>query len=254
MNDHRKENFMNANIYKTNCTLRFKAMITFVLCCTLVVRAQDPGQLKEMFARSQQQNAQALKQYSWKSRNEVRKNNESKSTQVFLMRYDLNGNLQKSQIGGSQASLPKGPFIGRIAQKKKEEMVELVDEIRQQVQAYSQLPPEKMQAFLASATITTKMDQGQVLIQGNNILSRGDSMSIWFDARTRKQRQIEIVTFLDRYPVKALIEFNNLPGGPTYMARTVVDYAKESLQLVTENFDYQREGRGDMKPISSPVP
>ena len=234
---------MNTTIYKTRLRINFVTIIALLLSCTLAAQAQDPAQLKELFARSQQQNAQALKQYSWKSRNEVRKNGESKSTQVLLMRYDANGNLQKSQIGGSQPSMPRGFIAGRIAQKKKEEISELVNDLREQVQAYSQLPPEKMQAFLASATITTKLDQGFVLIQGGNLLQRGDSMSIWFDAKTRRQRQIEIVTFMEHSAVKAVIEFNALPGGPTYMARTLVDYPKESLQLITENFDYQREGR-----------
>jgi hypothetical protein len=234
---------MNANIIKTKFRTHIIPIIALMLCATLAVQAQDPAQLKEMFARSQQQNAQALRHYAWKSRNEVRKDGESKSTQIFLMQYDATGNLQKSQIGGTQAALPKGPFIGRIAQKRKEAMLELINELRQQVQAYSQLPPEKMQAFMANATIIAKPSQGFVQIQGGNILLRGDSMNIFIDARSRKQRRIEIVTFLEQHPVKAVIEFNDLPAGPTYMARTVVDYPKDDLQLITENFDYERQGR-----------
>ncbi len=234
---------MNANNYKTK--FRVGPILALMLLGALIVTAQDPTQLKEMFARSQHQNAQALKQYAWKSRNEVRKNGESKSTQLFLMRYDAAGNLQKSQIGGSAPpAMPKGPIIGRIAEKKKEEFIELINTLREQVKAYSQLPPEKMKAFLASATINAKLDQGIVQIQSQNILKsgqQGDSMSIWLDAKTRKQRRVEISTFLEKNPVKAVIEFSDLPAGPTYMARTVVNYPKDALQLVTENFDYERE-------------
>lgn len=66
-------------------------------------------------------------------------------------------------------------------------------------------------------------------------------MSVWLDAKTRKQRRVEINTFLEKNPVKAVIEFSELSAGPTYMARTVVDYQKDALQLITENFDYERE-------------
>ncbi|MGH9843857.1 MAG: hypothetical protein ACREEM_34410 [Blastocatellia bacterium] len=53
------------------------------------------------------------------------------------MRYDALGNLQKSQLGGSAPpAMRKGPIQGRIAQKKKEDFVELINELRQQVQAY----------------------------------------------------------------------------------------------------------------------
>ena len=234
---------MNTNKRNTKFKLGIGPLVV-LLFGALAVSAQAPAQLKELFARSQQQNAQALKQYAWKSRNEVRKNGESKSTQIFLMRYDAGGNLQKSQIGGSAPpSMPKGPLMGHIAQKKKEEFIELVNGLRQQVEAYSHLPPEKMQAFLASAVITPQLNQVLIQIQGQHILQRGDSMSIWLDAKTRKQRRVEINTFLERNPVKAVIEFGDLPAGPTYMARTIVEYPKEALQLISENFDYKREWR-----------
>jgi hypothetical protein len=213
-----------------------------MLLCTMVVQAQDPAQLKEMFARSRQRNAEALKEYTWKSRNEVRKNGESKATQLFLIRYDALGNIQKSQIGGSAPpAMPKGPLMAGIAKKKKEELIELTNDLRRQVEAYSHLSPQKMQLLLSNATITAKLDQGIVQIHGENILQFQDSMIILLDAKTRKQRRVEIRAFLERNPVKAVIEFNDLPAGPTYMARTVVDYPKDGLQLITENFDYKSQ-------------
>ncbi len=231
---------MNAN----NCQNKFQVwmgLIIMLLFSGLIIQAQDPAQLKEMFAHSQQQNAQALKRYTWKSRNEVRKNGESKSTQLFLMRYDALGRLQKSQISGSAPpAMPKGPILGNIAKKKKNDFMELMDALHKKVQAYSHLPPEKMQAFLATATISPRLDEGIIQIQGGNVLQRGDTLSIWLDAKTRKQRRVEINTFLDQHPVIAVIELSNIADGPTYMARTVVDYQKEALQLIAENFDYER--------------
>jgi Ni/Co efflux regulator RcnB len=224
--------------------LKTALLIVLMLGAALAAAAQDPAQLKAMFARAQQQNADALKHYAWKSRNEVRKNGESKNTQLFLMRHDAAGNLQQTQIGGSAPpAMPKGPIVGRIAQKKKEDFLELIHDLREQVQAYSHLPPEKMQAFLAGATITAKPDQGAIQIQGGGVLRSGDAMTIWLDAKTRKQRRAEIHTFLKQNPVKAAIEFRDLPAGPTYLARTVVDFPKDALQLITENFDHERENR-----------
>ncbi len=57
---------------------------------------------------------------------------------------------------------------------------------------------------------------------------------------TRKQRRVEIQTTLDRKPVKVVSDFQDLPNGPTYMARSIVDYPSEELRLITENFDYER--------------
>jgi hypothetical protein len=237
---------MNNNKYATKLWVGVGVVMIVALMVfgTLAVPAQDQAQIKEIFTRSQRQNEQALRQYTWKSRNEVKKNGESKNTQIFLMSYDIDGKVQKSQIGGSAPqSMPKGPILASIARKKKEEFIEQINSLRDQVEAYSHLPAEKIQTFLASATINARLDQGMVQIKGENVLQRGDSMSIWLDTTTRKQRRVEILTFLERNPVKAVIEFRDLPAGPTYMARTLVDYQKEALQLITENFDYERGGR-----------
>ncbi|HSB09794.1 MAG TPA: hypothetical protein VLM38_09950 [Blastocatellia bacterium] len=235
---------MNAKNYGMTLKIGAAWIMMLILLGAVVVQAQDPAQLKEMFARSQQQNAEALKQYTWKSRYEVKKNGESKATKLYLMRYDAYGNIQQNQIGGSAPpDMPKGPLMRRIAEKKKEDFVELMNDLREQVKAYSHLSPEKMQAFLANATITAKVDQSIVQIKGGSILQPGDSMTIWLDVKTRRQRRVEIGTFLEKNAARAVIEFRDLPGGPTYMARTVVDYPKDSLQLITENFDYQLERR-----------
>jgi hypothetical protein len=36
-----------------------------------------------------------------------------------------------------------------------------------------------------------------------------------------------------------MTEFRDLPNGPTYLARSVVDYAGAELTLTVENFDYE---------------
>ena len=51
------------------------------------------------FAESQKANAQALRQYTWKSRTELKLKGESKSVKLEQVRYDLNGKLQKTPIG-----------------------------------------------------------------------------------------------------------------------------------------------------------
>jgi hypothetical protein len=50
------------------------------------------------FAESQKANAQALRQYSWKSRTEIKLKGESKNVKAEQVRYDVNGKLQKTPI------------------------------------------------------------------------------------------------------------------------------------------------------------
>jgi hypothetical protein len=61
-----------------------------------MILAQDKG---PSFAESQKANAQALRQYSWKSRTEIKLKGESKNVTLEQVRYDENGKLQKTPIG-----------------------------------------------------------------------------------------------------------------------------------------------------------
>ena len=62
-------------------------------------------------------------------------------------------------------------------------------------------------------------------------------------------RRIEIWANYDAKPVRIVCEFRDLPNGPTYMARSVVDYPNEELTLTVENFEYNKittkEGESD---------
>ena len=66
-------------------------------------------------------------------------------------------------------------------------------------------------------------------------------MTIWIDAISRKQLRVEIQTSLDDKPVWIVSEFQDVPqGGPTYLARSRVNYDGASVVIITENFDHAR--------------
>jgi hypothetical protein len=216
--------------------------VVILLLTTVAISAQ----MDQKLAQSQQQNAQALRQYTWKSRTEIRKGGETKGVQLAYMRYDMNGTLQKTPMASTpQQQLPTHGIRGLIAQKKKENFMETLDSLSRLAKSYSELSPYEMQRFMATAMVTPEMGMQQKLfrIQGSNVLQPGDSMTVWIDAVTRKQRRVEIQTTLERKPVRIVSDFQDLPQGPTHMARSVVDYPSEELTLITENFDYERMAR-----------
>jgi len=193
--------------------------------------------------QAQQQNAEALRQYTWKSRTEIRKGGDTKNVRLALVRYDRYGALQKTQISSTpQQQLPTRGLRGLIAQKKKEDFIETLDGLAAVAEAYAEIPADAMRRFLSTASFTPEFGSTQKLlrISGSNVLKPGDSMTLWIDATTRKQHRVEIRTNLDRKPVRIVSEFADLAAGPTYMAHSVVDYPSEGVTLITENFDYER--------------
>ena len=220
------------------------------LFVTNVSDAQDKGE----FAEAQKQNSEALKQYTWKSRTEIKMKGESKNVKVEQVRYDIDGKRQKTEIGGSpepQSEKPKarrrgggGRAKAKIIEKKKKEFAEMMQALGKLVASYGQIPPDKMQAFVKNAQMSPGEGEqaGTMRIQGGDVLQPGDAMTLWINPASQMMKRIEIETTLEEKPVTVVSEYQSLADGPTYQARSVVSYPAKEVELIVENYDYQRVG------------
>jgi hypothetical protein len=206
--------------------------LVIVLCATTVAYSQQDAM---------KQNALALRQYTWKSQTQIRKEGEVKATKLYSSRYAADGTVVQLLLEEESAKLPKFGIRGMVARKKKQETQELIEALQQLAKSYGELPPAKMQAFMTSARASLEANTPQPLLrlESANVLQPGDSMIVWVDANTRRQRRIEINASYDAKPVRIVTEFRDLPNGPTYLARSIVDYPHEELTLTVENFDYE---------------
>ena len=229
---------MNTNTYKTNLVKLIGLAIMF--CSWTTAYAQD-----QKFAIAAKQNAAALQQYTWKSQTQIRKEGDVKATKLYSNRYAADGTVVQLLLEEESAKLPKFGIRGMVAKKKKEDAQKLIEALQRLAKSYGELPPAKMQEFMKTATPTlvTNTPEPLLRLESTNVLQPGDSMIVWLDANTRRQRRVEINSTFDEKPVRIVTEFRDLPNGPTYMARSVVDYPREELTLTMENFDYEHLGR-----------
>src|SRR5262245_11420709 len=123
------------------------------------------GQANKKIAQAQQENAAKLRQYSWKSRTEIRKDDEVKSVQLNDIRYDLDGNLQQTPLSVTKQEIPTSGLRGLIAKKKKEDFVELLNDLGAFAKLYSHLSPDKMQRLMTDAVFTPETNSQQNLIR-----------------------------------------------------------------------------------------
>ena len=212
-----------------------------LLCSWSMAHGQ---QQEQKLAQAMKQNQAALQQYTWKSQTQIRKEGEIKATKLFSNRYSANGEVVQLLIEEQSARLPKFGIRGMVAKKKKEEATKLIDALQRFAKSYAELPPAKMQEFMkiAKVTLETNAPQPLLRLEATNVLQPRDSMVVWLDANTRRQRRIEINSTFDGNPVRIVTEFKDLPDGLTYLSRSVVDYPQEELILTMENFGYEYLG------------
>ena len=217
------------------------------LAAGVAVEAQD----KMTFAEAQKVNAQALQQYMWQSRTEIKVKGESKKVKLEQVRYDVDGKVQKTPIGGTPDAAPAQPSGGRrggrlkerVVENKKEEFAEEMQDLGALVTSYAHMPPDKAQAFAKSATVTKGSGDtaGLIQLQGTNVIQPGDAVTVWADPQSQAMRRVEIQTALEKNPVTVQATFGPVStGGPTGMLKAVLTYPERKIELTVENFDHQR--------------
>lgn len=217
------------------------------LCSAAALASSSPA---TEFVEAQRANKAALREYTWKSRTELKLKGEVKNVTMDQVRHDLDGMPQKTQIGGSPAEQERqrgrlgGPIRQHIVAKKKEAFKELLHELTTLVQAYAHLPEHKLQAFAKRASISKGhgAESGTVRLHGEYVLVAGDSMSVWIDPTSFTMRRVDISTTLESKPVSLVTDFRNLENGLTFQARTVLRYPDKEVELSVENFDHQHVG------------
>jgi hypothetical protein len=150
--------------------------------------------------------------------------------------------LQKTIIGSTpEPDLPKFGLRHRIAKHKLEDFREKIASLVGLAKSYADLQPDRKQRFMTTTAITPQ--EKLLRLEGRDVLQSGDSMTIFLEAVSRKQRRIEIQTTFDQKAVRIIFKFADLPGGPTYLARSEVSYDGNSIGIITENFDHMRVTR-----------
>jgi hypothetical protein len=220
------------------------AMLISVQC---FAQGVDPAK----FAEIQKGNSQALKSYLWKQRFELQLKGETKKVTVNMVRYDAQGNEQKTPLSeepqAQQQQQPAAPggrgsrVKAKVVENKKEEFKEMMEGLAGLVKSYAQIPPDKLKAAMAKAEKIPGQGemQGALGLKLANLLQDKDSLTIWIDTGTMLFRRIEIASSYDKKPVSATANYEQINTGPNYMAKAVLQYPSKEVVVKIDNFDYQ---------------
>lgn len=207
----------------------------------VVAQAQDPALQALAFSDAAQQNAHAMMQYTWKMSVQVKVDGAAKPERLYHMRYDSQGTLHKTPLTEPQD--PKKPGVrGRVQKKKQEAAKEYATSIAELVRNYSSPSTGTLVDFFEKATVVPRPD-GTVEIKGGGFLAQGDTVSYVIDPRTNDLRTFSFWTVMDGDKVRGTTQFARLSNGPSYAARTTIDFeAKKHIVAVAESFDHLRQG------------
>lgn len=224
------------------------------LLVALGVSAQQQGSaggllaeaLKEKVEAVQQNaaaNRAALRQYQWTENVQVALNGEVKTTKQMGCRYGPDGKPQCSPLGPPPQQQQQRGLRGRIAEKKKEEFTEYLQQVKGLIGLY--VPPDaaRMKAAHAAGNVSfSRPAAGEAGLVFKNYSLPGDSMTLDFAMATRKMAALSVNSYLGdaSSPVTLNVQFAQLPDETSYPAQEVVNAAAKGIQVTVTNSNYQK--------------
>jgi hypothetical protein len=212
-------------------------LVPFLALAFTAFAQMDTTDIAEKVSAAREANAQKARNYSWTRRTEVKLEGETKNLKTEIVRYTVDGELQKTPIDETSAKKPKG-VRGKIAKKKAGEMKDWMADLGEVLKQYS-LPTEgNLLDFLNKATVSPDGDGRK--LDATDVVQPGDRMSIWIDSNHTMTRT-EVSTQHDGSDVKLETDHDTTPDGLDYVARTMILVPDKGIEMTVENFSYQRE-------------
>jgi hypothetical protein len=219
-----------------------KALLSGMLVLGLIIAIpaaaqMDMAVIAEKVSEARKANALKTRDYSWTQRTEVKLKGETKSLKTEIVRYTVDGELQKTPIDETSAKKPKG-VRGRIAKKKAGEMKDWMADLGVLLKEYSLPTAGNLLDFLNKASVSPDGDGRK--LDATDVVQAGDRMSVWIDAN-HKMVKTEVSTQHDGSDVKLETDHATTPDGLDYVARTVIVVPDKGVEMMVENFSYKRE-------------
>lgn len=215
-------------------------LIIIISALVLIAQERDPAKMATQYLESAKQNAMLLRQYSWKMRIEVIQQGETKSTTVYQMRFDLDGNLQQTAITEPTQQKKKRGIRGKMAAKKAAEMQEWSGKVTELAKKYMAPSPGTMMDFFLKASFTTEKD-GSVKISGKGFLQPDDQATFWGDSNLKNMSRFQFTTNMEGDEISGKVDYKQVQGGPQYAARTVIEVPTKDFSIKIENYDYIKQ-------------
>jgi len=222
----------------------------FVILSALLVLATQSAlpqnaELQEKLAAAKQavgENKQKLFQYQWVETTQLTLKGDQKPPTQNSCRYGPDGQVQKTPIGPPPQQPSGGRMKQRIVEKKKEEMKDYMQDVKNVLAMYVPPDPQKMQQAYEAGNMSFNPAPGMMNLVFTNYAQPGDKMTLTFDAAAKKITALNVDTYMGEAKDKVTLQVNmgSLPDGTNYAQQTVLSAAAKELTVTTTNSNYQK--------------
>jgi len=225
----------------TNSFQRFSLLLALLAATAVVPAAQAQGGAVLAISGNMAENAEKLKQYTFKQKVEFYLKGELKKTTVSQVHFDSNGQRVAVPLESTPAAESQqrgGRFARKIAEEKKDEMKDYVERLIGLMGQYFPPNPDKIKDAAKRAEFSQPAP-GEAAVAFYDYLKTGDSMTMTLEAAEKRITEIAVKSSLDDDPVSILVSMSQLPNGPNYPSSTNLKSDAKQVELRISTYDYQ---------------
>ena len=197
----------------------------------------NANEIDQKFSQVWKQSEASEKNYSWKTRTEVTR--DEKVVQVLVEEVSIgpNGKQIRKTISNQEAPLPSALFIRKIAEDQKSKIVDFMRDLRGFLERYSLTDDSTRHSFFSKANISAPDAKGQLLISGSDIFTRGDKLKWWIDTRSYTITYATISTTYKGVDTDFSATYYLLPG-MNYMAQATIRVPSKNMVITLKFYDF----------------
>ncbi len=199
-------------------------------------KAESSDELALAVANASKANHAAMMKYTWRIKTDLSAEGESKATVLTEMRYNTEGELESTNIGGESHVQKKRGLRGRMQQSKMEDFAEYLGQVLDQSFKY---------IFLSKGTLVDIFDRGEIKhaddsidISARNIFVKADSLFLSVDPDTRLTKTLSFSTTLGEDTIKGVVKMKMIEDGPNRPIRLEIEIPGQAVKITSETYDW----------------
>jgi len=187
-------------------------------------------------ADAQSANLTAIAKYSWRVKSNIALEGESKATTITEMRFNADGKLEASNIGGESSVKKKRGLRGRRQQKKIEDFGEYLQGVLDHSFKY---------IFLSKGTMVDIFDRAKIAesdssidISAGDLFVKADELFLSVDPATKLVRKLTFKTTLGEDTIQGVVTLDTVENGPSKPASLEFDIPTQNVKITSETYDW----------------
>lgn len=204
------------------------------------------------FSETLRESRQALAEYRWRARTEIRIDGKELIVQLFDVRLDREGRLRHVLIGHEREDAAlAGPLRRRIEPVGADGESDLPDDrpvpalpaeeqaaaLKRIAESYTHPQPARVRdlGLLPASLMPLPPDvgrlEGGISLRLYDAMRDGDTVEVWIESPNDRPLRLEAYTDLEGTPVVVTAWYSELPDGPVYVARTLTRTTIEGREV-----------------------